>query len=132
MRFELGIATDRREEFVDITEEVNRRLAAAGVRDGLCVVYVPHTTAAVTVNEGADPDVAADILRGLRRLAPEDGAYSHAEGNADAHIKATLTGPSQVIPVVGGRLGLGRWQSLYFCEYDGPRSRKVIVHVLQD
>jgi secondary thiamine-phosphate synthase enzyme len=100
------------------------------LRDGACVVYVPHTTAGVTINENADPDVAADILAQLEKMVPRGAGYRHREGNADSHVKATMTGFSQTIPVRGGRLVLGAWQGIFFCEFDGPRTRTVMVEVL--
>ncbi|MBI4504673.1 MAG: YjbQ family protein [Chloroflexi bacterium] len=116
-------------ELIDITAEVQRLVAARGLPDGLCVLYVPHTTAGVLVNEGADPAVAADILATLERLVPRHGPYRHAEGNADAHIKAALVGTALQVPVAGGRLALGTWQAIFFAEFDGPRQRQMCVEV---
>jgi len=99
----------------------------SGVASGTCLVYVPHTTAGVTVNEGYDPDVAADITAVLAKLVPAGAGYAHSEGNADAHVKASLVGASQTIPVEDGRLALGRWQAVFFCEFDGPRERRCQV-----
>lgn len=115
---------------VDITDAVAAAVAEAGIADGLCTVYSPHTTAGVTVNEGADPDVCTDILARLERLAPPDAGYLHAEGNSDAHIKTALVGPSAAVPVEGGRLALGTWQRIFFCEFDGPRNRTVLFSVV--
>lgn len=126
----LGIESTQRCQMIDITGQVVRVVSAAGIRDGTCCVYVPHTTAAVTINENADPSVVQDIIRGLDRLVPRSGDYSHAEGNADAHIKASLIGSSVTIPVENGLLALGRWQGVFFCEFDGPRLRKAIVSVV--
>lgn len=117
--------TERRTELRDITRLVDAALAAAGAGEGVCHLFVPHTTAGLTVNEGADPDVAADIVAQLGRLAPLDAGYRHVEGNADAHVKSVLAGPSLLLPVSGGRLRLGRWQAVFFCEFDGPRAREV-------
>jgi len=114
-------------QMIDITAEVADAIRAEGIDDGLAVVFVPHTTAGVTINENADPDVARDIAAELSRLVPRSGAYAHAEGNSDAHIKSSLFGPSLVLIVSGGRAVLGTWQAVYFCEGDGPRQRKVHV-----
>lgn len=127
MRFE--VRTRVREQMVDVTRQVAEAVEASGVTDGHALVYCPHTTAGLTINEAADPDVAADILRGLARLVPADGPWRHAEGNADAHIKATIVGSGVEVPVVGGRLALGTWQGVFLCEFDGPRTRSVIVSV---
>jgi len=124
------VATTRREEFVDITGQVAQALAASSLSEGALLVYSPHTTAGVTINEGADPDVKRDMLAHLRLLVPESSGFRHAEGNSDAHIKTSLMGPSQLIPVSGGRLALGTWQKIYLCEFDGPRLRTVLVQPL--
>jgi len=124
---EFVIPTHSRAEFVDITAEVNRALRAEGVSEGVCHIFVPHTTAGVTINENADPDVTRDILATLAALVPRDGRYRHAEGNSDAHVKASLMGSSALVPVQGGRLTLGTWQAVYLCEFDGPRRRRCIV-----
>jgi secondary thiamine-phosphate synthase enzyme len=123
----LSLRTDRREQFLDITEEIAAAVASLGIEAGAVLVHVPHTTAAVTVNEGYDPDVASDVLQTLRRLVPEDGGYAHAEGNSDSHLKAIMVGSSQLLPVEGGQPALGRWQRVFFCEFDGPRTRSVWV-----
>lgn len=125
----IGVPTRARNELVDITRSVAAELEKIGVKSGTCVVYVPHTTAGVTINENADPDVPGDILAGLARLVPASGDYRHAEGNSDAHIKASLVGFSVTIPVIDGRLALGTWQAVYFCEFDGPRHRHVLVGI---
>jgi secondary thiamine-phosphate synthase enzyme len=122
------VKTGRRKEMIDITALV--RQAAAGVSQGLAVVYVPHTTAGVTVNENADPDVCRDLLAQLEQLAPADGRYRHTEGNSDAHVQASLVGSSVTLIVAGGALVLGTWQSVFFCEFDGPRSRKVHLEII--
>ncbi|MFH1277626.1 MAG: secondary thiamine-phosphate synthase enzyme YjbQ [Candidatus Eisenbacteria bacterium] len=127
---EFQVRTSRRIETVDITTEVARIVQDAG--DGICVVYTPHTTTAVGINEGADPDVMGDIERTLERLFPHRGDYRHGEGNSDAHLKSILVGASETIFVDGGRLQLGRWQSIYFCEFDGPRTRTVHVRMLSE
>lgn len=125
------VETNTRVQFVDITAQVRRVVAGSGVKNGLCHIYVPHTTAGVTVNEGADPDVTRDILDQMEKIAPQEGRYRHAEGNADAHIRSAVVGISQVVPVAGGDLALGTWQSIFFCEFDGPRKRRVIVTVTE-
>jgi len=126
----LKIRTDRRTQLVDVTTQVERVVAESGVADGVCYVYVPHTTAAVTINEHADPDVATDVEGALDRLVPERGPFRHSEGNSDSHIKAILVGASQVVFVEGGKLALGRWQGIFLCEFDGPRERRMVVKVL--
>jgi secondary thiamine-phosphate synthase enzyme len=126
----LTLRTERREEMVDITAEVAGAAAELGVDGGALLVHVPHTTAAVTINEGYDPDVAADVVADLNRRVPRDAGYAHAEGNSDSHIKAILVGSSQLVPVEGGKPVLGRWQRIFFCEFDGPRSREVWVSAL--
>jgi secondary thiamine-phosphate synthase enzyme len=126
-----NVRTQQRNEFVEITAEVRQAVRASGVRGGLCVVYCPHTTAAITVNENADPDVVHDMLLYLGRAVPQDqDGFRHAEGNSDAHIKASLVGPSVTLLVEHGDLVLGRWQGVYFCEFDGPRTRTVQVQVV--
>ena len=125
----LSVKTSSRVEMVDITSQVAQAIRDEGVDEGLAVVFVPHTTAGVTINENADPDVARDIRRHLDKLVPPNEGYAHAEGNADAHIKSSLFGPSLVLIVSGGRPVLGTWQAVYFCEGDGPRRRKVHVAV---
>jgi secondary thiamine-phosphate synthase enzyme len=122
-----SIRTARRDQMVDITEGVAEAVAALGVESGAVLVHVPHTTAAVTVNEGYDPDVAADVLAHLAALVPKSPGFAHAEGNSDSHIKAIMVGSSQAIAVESGAPALGRWQRVFFCEFDGPRSREVWV-----
>ena len=126
---EIAVRTKRRVEMVNITDEVRRAVGESGVMDGICHVFVPHTTAAVTINENADPDVVRDIETHMSRLVPEDGGFRHSEGNSDGHIKSSLFGCSETVFVEGGKLVLGTWQGIYFCEFDGPRSRKVFVKV---
>jgi secondary thiamine-phosphate synthase enzyme len=132
MATELALSTRKRVEFVHITPEVQRAVSDSGVTSGTCVVYVPHTTAGVTINENADPDVARDIVAHLERLVPRQEAYHHMEGNADAHIKASLVGSSVTVLIENGALVLGTWQGIFFCEFDGPRSRRVCVTVVPD
>jgi secondary thiamine-phosphate synthase enzyme len=127
----INIKTRSRNEFVDITAEIQAVIDESGVKNGVCYVYVPHTTAGVTINEGADPAVAKDIQNTLSRLVPHSGRYLHTEGNADAHIKTTLVGSSQTIVIEAGRPVLGTWQSVFFCEFDGPRHRRVSVKVTE-
>ena len=121
------VRTDTRCEMIDITDKVATLVRESGLRDGICHVFVPHTTAALTINENADPDVPRDILDSLDRVVPLSNRYRHAEGNAAAHVKASLLGASQTVFVENGRLVLGTWQSLFFCEFDGPRTREVLV-----
>jgi len=124
----LSVRTTQTDDLVDITERV-REAIPAGL-DGAVVLYCPHTTAGLLVNEGADPDVAMDLLAALRRLVPRDGPYRHREGNAAAHIRSVLTGSSLLIPVQAGRLALGVWQRIFLAEYDGPRNREVLIQFL--
>ncbi len=128
----LQLKTSRRTEWVNITSAVSRCVAASGVSHGVCQVYVPHTTAGVTINEGADPDVARDMESAFDRMVPRDAGYKHYEGNSDSHIKATLVGASQSVLIENGALRLGRWQSIFLCEFDGPRNREVLVKVMPD
>lgn len=128
----IKITTSRRGEMVNITGEVQRLVRESGVKRGLCCVHAPHTTAGITVQEGYDPDVARDILASLERLVPHAGDYRHAEGNSDSHIKALMCGASQTLPVEYGELQIGRWQQVFFCEFDGPRSRTAWVHIIKD
>lgn len=124
---QLTIRTTAGTEMIDITDRVAAAVGESGIKNGFCRVFVPHTTAAVTINENADPDVPRDILAALDRIVPLSAGYRHAEGNAAAHIKASLFGASQTVLVENGRLVLGTWQSLFFCEFDGPRTRRVLV-----
>lgn len=123
----LEIRTRDREEMLDITPAVRRTIRENGWSDGALLLYCPHTTGAVTVNEGADPDVVRDILVNLGKLVPHRGDYRHAEGNSDAHIKSSMFGCEQTVIVEGGDVLLGTWQKIYFCEFDGPRTRKLWV-----
>ncbi len=125
----LTVTTSARAELVDITDRVQRLVFESGVKDGLCHVWVPHTTAGLTVNENADPDIARDLLAGLDRIAPWDAGYAHGEGNSAAHIKSSLVGCEKTLIVREGKLALGTWQGLYFCEFDGPRERQVWVRL---
>ena len=121
------VRTNARCEMIDITDKVATFVRESGLQDGICHVFVPHTTAAMTINENADPDVPRDILDSLDRVVPLSNRYRHTEGNAAAHVKASLLGASQTVFVEKGRLVLGTWQSLFFCEFDGPRTREVWV-----
>lgn len=117
---------------MDVTAHVQKAVLAAKVSSGICYLYVPHTSAAVTINECADPDVARDVEGALDRLVPATGPYRHSEGNSDSHVKAALVGTSQVALVENGKLALGRWQGIFFCEFDGPRERKLFVKIVAD
>jgi secondary thiamine-phosphate synthase enzyme len=125
----LAVSTSARVEMIDITSEVAEAIRKENVSEGMAVVFVPHTTAAVTINENADPDVVRDILAETSKIVPFDDRYAHSEGNSAAHIKTCLVGPSLTLIVSGGRPVLGTWQAIYFCEFDGPRRRKVHVTV---
>jgi secondary thiamine-phosphate synthase enzyme len=127
-----GVKTRARTEFIDITSEVQEVVDASGVKNGICHVYVPHTTAAVTINEGADPSVVRDIQNSLSKLIPHSGNYLHMEGNSDAHIKTSLVGSSETVIIEKGKLQLGTWQSIFFCEFDGSRHRRVTVKLMSD
>jgi secondary thiamine-phosphate synthase enzyme len=126
----LSVKTDRRTQLVDVTAQIQKAVSASNVADGVCYLYVPHTTAAITINECADPDVARDVEGAIDRLIPIAGPYRHSEGNSDSHVKAILVGASQTVFVHGGKLALGRWQGIFFCEFDGPRDRKLHVKVI--
>jgi secondary thiamine-phosphate synthase enzyme len=126
----IRVRSGLRQELVDITERVNNALGGLGTSDGLCQVFIPHTTAGVVVNENADPDVCTDMLSWLDRSVPDSDDYRHAEGNSPGHIKATLVGQSATIPVERGRLALGTWQGVFLAEFDGPRERTVVVNVV--
>jgi secondary thiamine-phosphate synthase enzyme len=131
MTKEISVKTSSRVELIDITHLVEKVVAESKIKSGLCTVYVPHTTAAVTINENADPSVRKDIIAELNKIVPFDDNYSHLEGNAAAHIKASIIGPSETILVNGGSLVLGTWQGIYFCEFDGPRHRKVMIKIIE-
>jgi len=123
----IEVKTQAREELVDITARVREELVSSGVKDGICYVYVPHTTAAVTINENADPSVKEDILMALRKIVLDSLPYRHSEGNSPAHVKACLIGSSIKVIIDEGQLALGTWQGIFFCEFDGPRSRNVFI-----
>lgn len=127
---QINVKSRTRTEFIDITEKIQEIIDEANVKAGLCYLFVPHTTAGITINEGADPSVQHDIISNLNKLIPFEGDYHHREGNADAHIKSTLVGVSQVVFIESGRLSLGTWQAIYFCEFDGPRHRRVNIKIV--
>ena len=127
----ISVNTSERVQLVDITGRVSGIVKNSGISSGVCYVYVPHTTAAVTINENADPDVVSDIIMGLEEMVPESLAFDHAEGNSTAHIKSSMIGVSEEVFIEGARLVLGTWQGIYFCEFDGPRSRKVHVKIIE-
>ena len=126
---EISVPTGSHVQLLDITSYINSELSSTKIKSGICYLYVPHTTAAVTINENADPDVVTDIINGLERMVPATGNYRHAEGNSDAHIKASLVGFSAIVPIIDGKLALGTWQGIYFCEFDGPRRRRLLIGV---
>ncbi len=128
----INVQTRRKEELVDITRDVQKLVADSGVSNGVCHVYVPHTTAAVTLNENADPSVASDIVARLDGLVPQNVSYGHTEGNAPAHIKAAVMGASDTVFIEDGILVLGTWQGIFLCEFDGPRRRNVIIKIVPD
>jgi secondary thiamine-phosphate synthase enzyme len=131
MLFNFQLSTSA-QGLVDITAEVTEAITESGVNEGICVVYCPHTTAAITINENADPDVKEDFIAGLDRIFPDFEIFRHAEGNSDAHLKSSAVGASETIIITGGKPLLGTWQGIYFCEFDGPRKRKFYVKVMGD
>jgi len=132
VRFDIQVTSKVRSDFVDITSQIQECVRSSGVQDGLCLVVVPHTTAGLTVNENWDPSVRSDMMNALDRLVPWRAMYEHSEGNAAAHIKASLLGCSQTLLVQGGQLALGTWQGIFLAEFDGPRQRQVWVRVMAD
>ncbi len=128
----IEVITQKRTHFEDITDEVQEVVDESGVKNGICYLYVPHTTAGIFINENADPDVKWDIEQTLEKLVPWEGGYRHIEGNAAAHIKSVLVGTNTFVPIRDGRLMLGTWQGIFFAEFDGPRTRKVIVKIMED
>lgn len=125
---EIKIQTDQRNQFIDLNSKVQQVVHNSGVEKGKCHVYCPHTTGAITINEGADPDVQDDLLNALEKLVPNI-EFSHREGNSDAHLKSSIVGASETVPVRNRSLKLGKWQKIFFCEFDGPRTRRVIIQV---
>ena len=126
----LSVKTSTRTELIDITSQIAKAVNKSGIRDGLCMLYVPHTTGAVTINESADPSVRGDIMMVLNQIVPWEANYKHMEGNSPAHVKATLVGASELIAIENGALVLGTWQGIFFCEFDGPRTRKIHARVM--
>jgi len=124
----LTIQSRNNEDLIDITDRIQEAVTSEGIETGVCHVFVPHTTAGVTINENADPSVKADILMALRSIVPDSMPYTHAEGNSPAHVKSSLAGSSLSIIIDNGNLALGTWQGIYFCEFDGPRRRKLFIH----
>jgi secondary thiamine-phosphate synthase enzyme len=129
---EINIRTNSQTEMIDITDLVQAVISEKKIKSGICVVFTPHTTAAVTINENADPDVPHDIINALEKTLPRSIQYRHSEGNSPAHVKSSLVGVSELVLVENGRLMLGTWQAIFFCEFDGPRQRKVMVKFLPD
>ena len=128
----LEVKTKRRTQLLDITNEIQRAVQASGVKSGICFLYVPHTTAGILINEHADPDVAADAEGCVDRLVPDDPRFEHAEGNTDSHVKTMLVGMSQFVFILNGKLALGRWQGIFFAEFDGPRERQLFIKIQAD
>ena len=127
----LSVKTSSRTELIDITSKIAQLVKESGVTEGLCMLYVPHTTGAVTINESADPSVRGDILMVLNQIIPWDAGYQHMEGNSPAHVKSTLVGASELVAIKNGAPVLGTWQGIFFCEFDGPRTRKVHVRIIE-
>ena len=128
----INVSTGRRTEFVEITSKVEEVVKKSGIKNGICFIYVPHTTCGLTINENADPSVKKDIINKLEEIVPENGRYSHMEGNADAHIKSSIVGHSLTVFIENGNLQLGTWQGIFLCEFDGPRTRQVWVKILKE
>ena len=127
---EISVNTSSHTQFIDITSKVSEVLQKTGIKDGICTVFTPHTTAGITVNENADPDVPRDIIKEMEKIVPLNDGYAHVEGNSAAHIKSSLFGCSETVIIKNGSLMLGIWQSVFFCEFDGPRNRKVWVEII--
>ena len=127
----LSVKSRIQTELIDITSEIQKAVGSSGIRQGICMLYVPHTTAAVTINESADPSVREDILMVLNQIVPREAGYRHLEGNSPAHVKSTLVGASEHIAIENGRLVLGTWQGIFFCEFDGPRTRKIHIRIYE-
>jgi secondary thiamine-phosphate synthase enzyme len=124
------VKTSKREEIIDVTGLIKKHIKLSNVKDGICVLFVPHTTCGITINENADPSVKSDFLNHMKKLIPQQGNYLHSEGNSDAHIKSILVGPSLTLLIWDSQLVLGTWQGIYFCEFDGPRTRKLLISIL--
>ena len=129
---QLKVKTSARTQLIDITDKISRVVRDEGIKDGLCFLYVPHTTGAITINESADPAVKSDILMVLNQMVPWKADYRHLEGNSPAHVKASMIGASELIAIENGKLVLGTWQGIFFCEFDGPRTRKLHIHFYQN
>ncbi|MBT1247271.1 MULTISPECIES: secondary thiamine-phosphate synthase enzyme YjbQ [unclassified Thermosipho (in: thermotogales)] len=132
MLYSFEVMTRSRNSLIDITEKVNKVVKDSGVKSGVCVVFIPHTTAGITINENADPSVKGDIERTLSKIVPPNWEYTHLEGNSDSHVKSTLVSPSITLIIENGKILLGTWQGIYFCEFDGPRRRKVFLKIITD
>lgn len=126
----LNLKSKSKTEFIDITEDIQQAISESGIKDGICYIYIPHTTAGITINEGADPSVKRDIITMLNKLIPFEGDYEHMEGNSAAHIKSTIVGVSLFVIIADGKPQLGTWQSIFFCEFDGPRHRRIIIRII--
>jgi secondary thiamine-phosphate synthase enzyme len=126
---EISLTSQDRAQFIDVSAQIAAEVSKSGIKDGFCIVFVPHTTAGITINEKTDRNVVRDMLTALERLVPKAAEYRHIEGNSDAHVKASLIGFSCTIPIISGHLHLGTWQGVHFCEFDGPRNRKIKVGV---
>ncbi|MBO8153677.1 secondary thiamine-phosphate synthase enzyme YjbQ [Thermovirga sp.] len=132
MLMKLNVRSTQRTQMIDITERVRMAVEKSGVKSGYCTIFVPHTTAAVTINEAADPDVCVDFINEINKVIPFEDGYRHIEGNSAAHIKSSIVGVSERVIIEGGKLLLGRWQGIFFCEFDGPRTREVILKIEKD
>lgn len=128
----ISVKTNSRIELIDITDKIQSAVSKSKIKDGICFVFCPHTTAGITINENADPQVRRDIINTLNKLVPANAGYAHAEGNADSHVKSSVLGSSLTIFIEGGQLALGTWQGIYFCEGDGPRSREAWVKIIKE
>ena len=127
---EINLKTNKKNQLINITNEVQKIVLKSGAKDGVCIVYCPHTTAGITINENADPDVVDDLIMGLSKVIDSDWPFKHGEGNSDAHLKSSILGCEKTIIIENGRLKLGTWQGIFFCEFDGPRDRKVFVKIV--
>lgn len=132
MLIQMNIRTSKHTQMINITETVQKAVTESGVKEGICIVFIPHTTAAVTINENADPDVVRDFTMEINKIVPWEDGYQHMEGNSAAHLKASMIGFSELVIIDEGRLVLGTWQGIYFCEFDGPRSRKLYLKITED
>ena len=131
MMRQIEIKTHNQVEFCDITTQIRQAVSASGCQEGLAFLFIPHTTAAITINENADPDVVSDMIKSLDKLIPLQDNYQHYEGNSAAHLKSSLIGASETIAISNGKLQLGTWQGIYFCEFDGPRVRKINIKIIE-